>query len=151
MRKRVIGQAWDPEASNDGTGEIIISVFLDDPIEVLAVLVHECIHQTVGIDAQHRKPFKDGMRATGLAGKATATVPSDDLRATLKGWAKSLGKYPHARLDGTKGPKPQTGRMLKWECKKCGLIVRSTQRWADTYPGNWPCPCGDSLTQDLPK
>lgn len=143
-RNRVIGQAFAPDCSADGTSEVIVSVYLDDPVEVLGVLVHECLHHAVGIDAKHGKPFKDGMRAVGLEGKVTATKVGDDLLVHVRNWVEALGAYPHARLDGKKKP-GQVGRMLKWKCQKCGLIVRSTQKWHDTYPNPWPCPCGEQL------
>lgn len=141
--KRTIGEAWNNECSADGSHEIIISVYLEDPVKVLGVLIHETIHVTVGVDKGHRKPFVDCMNAVGLCGKPTATDETEELIAELRTWLTSLGAYPHARLDGHKVKKQNT-RLLKLECA-CGLKIRSTQKWLDAYGHEWPCPCGGTL------
>lgn len=143
-RKRTIGQAWSIDSSSDGVAEIIISLWLDDPIKVLGVLIHEAIHVTVGNAAGHGKPFVDCMKAVGLTGKPTSTGESDELVAELKKWVKVLGPYPHAKLDGS-NQKKQSTRMLKLECADCGCIVRTTQKWIDEHGIDWPCPCSGSL------
>lgn len=142
-KKRTIGQAWSNSCSADNTHEIIISIYLDDPIKILGVLVHEVIHVTVGVDAGHGKSFTDCMKLVGLTGKPTATGESEELVETLRGWVEKLGPYPHAKLDGS-GQKKQSTRLLKMECQ-CGCKIRVTQKWVEEYGTEWPCPCGSEL------
>jgi len=98
---RVIGQCWDPQVSADGTTHVFICPSLDGPTDVLATLLHELIHAAVGVEHQHKKPFRDVARAVGLAGKPTATyaAPGSELHDTLLKIADALGPYPHARID----------------------------------------------------
>lgn len=142
-RKRTVGQAWSNQCSDDGTHEIILSIYLDDPIKVLGVLIHEAIHVTIGVDKGHGKPFVECMKLVGLTGKPTSTGESEELVETLKTWVEKLGPYPHAKLDGAE-QKKQSTRLLKLECR-CGCKVRVTQKWVDEYPTPWDCPCGGSL------
>ena len=145
-KKRRIGEAWHYGCSGDGVHEVIISLYLDDPVKVLGVLIHELVHVTVGVQHGHRKPFADCAKAVGLTKPWTATGESDWLRARLEKWAKQLGQYPHAKLDGSKGEqKKQTTRMLKLECEECGCVVRTSAKWIDEHGEDWPCPCGGTL------
>lgn len=146
-KSRRIGEAWTNKCSDDGAHEIIISLYLDDPIKVLGVLIHEVVHVTVGVEHGHKKPFVDCMKAVGLCGKPTATDETPELMATIKGWLKTLGQYPHAKLDG-KNQKKQSTRLLKLECRGCGCKVRVTQKWIEEYGSKWPCPCGFELEAD---
>lgn len=142
-KTRRIGEAWSNSCSKDGSHEIIISLYLDDPIKVLGVLIHEVIHVTVGVEHGHKKPFTDCMKQVGLDGKPTATGETEELVAKLKRWLDVLGAYPHAQLDG-RNAKKQSTRLLKLECG-CGLKIRTTQKWIDEYGTEWPCPCGGKL------
>lgn len=56
-KSRVIGECWSPMASGDRTIEIIISIALDDALEVLAVLAHELAHAHLPEGTGHRAPF----------------------------------------------------------------------------------------------
>jgi len=149
-KKRVLGQAWSAENSADETHEIIISVYLDDPCEVLATLIHEVVHVVVGHEVGHRKPFVDCMKLVGLEGKATATVASDDLKEKIAKWLPVLGWYPHAKLDGSE-QKKQSTRMIKMECKECGCVVRTSRKWLETFGDEWPCPCEGVLQEVQPE
>lgn len=147
QKKRTIGQAWSTESSEDGVHETIISLYLDDPIKVLGVLIHEVCHHVVGVEQGHGKAFVDCMKAVGLTGKPTATDESDELVRELKKWCKALGPYPHAKLDG-QNQKKQGTRLLKMECADCGCKVRVTAKWIDEYGPEWNCPCGGTLVAD---
>ena len=149
-KKRRIGEAWSNTCSADKSHEIIISLYVFDPAEVLAILVHELIHVTVGVEHGHKKPFTDGMKAVGLEGKPTCTVAGGALLARMPAWIKALGPYPHARLDGRDKGKKDVCRLLLIECP-CGLKIRTTQKWLETYETPWPCPCGGELIQEEPK
>lgn len=146
-KHRVIGQAWSNKASADNTHEIIISIYLDDPVKVLGVLIHEVIHVTIGNDKGHGKAFVDCMKKVGLCGKPTATDESDELKATLAKWVDKLGLYPHAKLDGM-NQKKQSTRLIKLECGECGCKIRTTQKWLDEHGVEWDCPCGGKLVAE---
>ena len=149
--KRRIGECWDKSASADKTTiNIIISMVIDNPLEALDVLAHELVHATVGNEHGHRGPFKTLARAIGLEGKLTATTAGPELEKHLKGIVKTLGKYPHSKIDFD-ARKKQSTRMIKVQCENsmnedCGMIFRTTRRWVDALAAralNFACPiCG---------
>ena len=143
IRKR-LGECWHSKASEDGTREIFITPRLDDGLEVAGVLVHELLHAALPDEAGHKGPFKKGMKALGLEGKATATTPGEELTQRLHKLLKIVGRYPHARLNlALANDKKQGTRMLRRTCNGCGCIIRTTQKWIDAYEGaSWVCPCG---------
>lgn len=97
---RAIGQCWGTETSSDGTANMFICPTLDEPIEVLATLLHELIHAWDNCKNGHKGPFKKLMKEFGLVGKATATTcaPGSDLHKTLASIATELGEYPHKKM-----------------------------------------------------
>jgi hypothetical protein len=140
---KAIGQCWPTELSADQTTEIFISPVLANPIDVLAVLVHEAVHAAVGCKHGHKAPFRRVAVLAGLEGKMTATVASEGLKATLQGWLDSLGIYPHATLSMS-GRKKQSTRLVKCECLSCKMIVRTTQKWLD-QTGAPMCACNGNV------
>ncbi len=145
-RRKRIGEAWCSQQSADGSFEIFISPLLDDPIKVLAVLVHELVHCAVGVDQKHGKRFGALARAVGLEGKMTATTASDELKIKLKKIASEIGKYPHAELKYSNAEPKQSTRMKKLSCQDCGYTVRTTQKWIEV--GLPACPCGSTLSPE---
>lgn len=148
-RKR-IGECWDKTASKDGTFEIMLSPIIDEPILVLATLIHEVVHAVVGLEAGHKKPFIDVAKAVGLVKPWTATSPTPELKAILEEWVSlKLGKYPHAALVGKEAEEKakQTTRLLLLQCD-CGCKVRTTQKWLEQYVEDWPCPCGGIMRRE---
>lgn len=144
-KKRRIGECWDDKASTDRHFEIFISPCLDNPFKVLGVAVHEVVHAVVGLKAGHRKAFGDCATKVGLTKPWTATGESPDLLKIIEEWIKQIGPYPHGALrDKAVDAEKEKGRMLLLECE-CGLKIRSTQKWLDTYGASWPCPCGSRL------
>ena len=137
-----IGSAWRPEASGDKTAEIFISPKLDDPIEVIATLMHELVHVVVGNDAGHRGPFKELALKIGLEGRMTATTASEELKGFIEAVVSELGAYPHAQLTKLQKDK-QTTRMIKCMCE-CGFTCRTTRKWLDTV-GAPTCACGGDM------
>lgn len=142
-KNHAIGQCWTNTASKDKVFELFISPTIDEAQEVLATLIHEAIHATVGLAAGHKAPFKKVAIAAGLEGKMTATFAGPWLRDVMKDWSAKLGPYPHGALDPSKadtsGPKKQSARLIKCECTECGYVVRTTQKWLAT--GEPLCPC----------
>lgn len=137
VKGRVLGQAWCKEASSDKVGQIFISPFLDKtagPQEVLAVLIHEQVHQVVGVKESHNKVFGKCARAVGLEGKLTSTVAGKDLMEVFTKWDKQLGPYPHSKLDSNKSPiKKQSTRLIKCQCTASEYCVRITRKWLEEY------------------
>lgn len=148
--KHAIGQCWPNAASKDAVAEIFISPILDNPEEVLATLLHEAIHATVGCKCGHKGAFKRAAVSAGLEGKMTATVAGPALKETIQGWIEKLGKYSHAALDPAgpnSGPKKQGTRLVKCSCAECGYIVRTTAIWIETGPPICPCNHEDMVVE----
>lgn len=143
-KNRRIGECWSREAATDKTCQIFISPYLIDAGSeqgVISTLIHEVCHAVVGVNHKHDKVFGKCARAVGLEGKLTSTIAGKALLEQTKVWLKSLGKYPHARLDSFKSPvKKQTTRMVKCECDACGYTVRTSRKWIDDA-GAPICPC----------
>lgn len=150
-RKRRIGECWKPEATKDGIPHIFVSPILEEPVIVLAVLLHELIHARHP-GAGHKGVFIDEAKRVGLEAPWTGTAPSDELIEKLKATAQALGDYPHTALVPTeKATKPQTTRMLKTECKSTGYLARMTKKWLDEYgPPLCPC-CGEPMELEAKK
>jgi hypothetical protein len=117
-----------------------VSPEIGDPIEALAILVHELVHAVDDCVSGHRGPFKKLATAVGLVGKMTATTAGDDLRSHLEELATELGPFPHAALQSG-GKKKPGSRLLKCECSDCGYTVRVTAKWLEM--GAPLCPCNE--------
>lgn len=109
-----VGECWSKEASTSSTFEMFISPVLDDPVEVLATLLHEMIHAAVGPEYKHSGPFAKTARAVGLKGKLTATYaePGTELHDALTDIARELGDYPHKAMAPRKKPAQPKGWFL---------------------------------------
>lgn len=134
-----IGELWHAETSTDGTYELIIRADLDQPAEVLAVLVHQLVHSVLPSDAGHGPLFKEAARKIGLDGKLRDAAPSLLMRPLIDNIAEQLGPLPHAALILERGhndkgpadrPKKQSTRMLKAICS-CGYTARISGKWVD--------------------
>jgi hypothetical protein len=144
MRSTRVGECWHGIASSDGAPHVFIHPLISDGVDVAAILVHELVH-ACRPTAKHGPAFKQMAIRLGLTGKMTATVPSDELRASLAEVIEDIGPYPHPQLSGggsSNGPK-QTTRMLKLECPECGYLVRTSSKWLEV--GLPMCPDGDTL------
>lgn len=132
-RTGALGECWADTASADRTMEILVSPVLADPVEVLAVLLHEVAHTTPGA-MNHGAAFAAAAGSVGLkaAGtgrqpwKATALESPSRYVDILEG----LGSYPHATLT-MNGKAKQATLMLKAQCPTCGYTVRLTRKWAN--------------------
>src|SRR5688572_12893102 len=105
-KKRVLGECWTKDASEDKkAAQIFISPAMSDtsaPMGVLATLVHEVVHAVVGHENAHNKVFGKCARSVGLEGKLTSTNASPALIAAFGDWLLVLGQYPHSQLNGMK-------------------------------------------------
>ncbi len=141
-KKRVTGECWPSKKSGDEHFEIFISPTLAQPVEVLGTLIHELVHAAVGLDAGHKKPFRDVAVALGLEGSMTATEVGEELEGRLHDLIAILGKYPHAEIDPTQ-KKIQSTRMLKIQCPSCGWMARTSKKWMEM--GLPTCACGEQM------
>lgn len=134
-----------PKNAGGGVHHIFITPRLSKAGEVLAVLLHELVHAADDCEHQHKGPFVKAVRALGLEGKPTATVPGKALKAELAALAKDLGPYPHKALSPLDVP-TQSTRMLKVECERCGCIARMTRKWLEEV-GAPTCACGGNMEE----
>jgi hypothetical protein len=150
-KKMVIGQAWSPPASEDGSWQIFINPVLISREDVLATLVHEIVHCCLPLGSGHGPKFRALAVAVGLEGKMTATSASPALAKTLKGLKLPTKKYPHSKLSAARpegAPKKQGTRMLKVFCPDCGWTCRATAKWISE--GLPTCHCGAQMEADVP-
>lgn len=139
---KAIGECYAPHVSEDKGTQITISPKIDDAVDVLAILIHELIHASVGLECGHTGAFKRVAKKVGLEGKMKATVAGALLKSALMEIADGLGPYPHSRMLMTTRKK-QTTRMLKVECPGCEYVCRTTQAWLEV--GVPTCPCGEEM------
>lgn len=135
----VLGQAFDPSISADGTYEVCVNPILDDPLHVAEVTVHEMIHVYAGIACGHRGEFARIARAVGLTGPMTSTTAGPALKRTLEECVESLGPYPHAAID-PRNRRKQGTRLLKLACTSCGFTARVSAKWGDRIHSSSTCP-----------
>lgn len=146
-KKKIIGECWDGLCAADGKPQIFISPMLTESVHstettpplataqgVLATLVHELVHATIGTKAKHGPKFKRAMKLVGLEGKPTCTTADASMVERLGRVLMELGPYPHSELKLVRERKVQTTRMHKAECDCCGYAVRLAKKWADFGP-----------------
>lgn len=82
----------------DGFQHITISPFVDDPVLVAAILVHELIHAVMPPDEIHGRRFATAARALGLEAPFTGVTPGPELSRHLASLVRRVGPYPHRAL-----------------------------------------------------
>ena len=143
-----IGQCWSQEVSADRTCEIFVSPELD-AAQAVAVLAHETIHASVGVQCGHRAPFKKLAVAIGLSGPMRATVPCVEFEEAIRAWIAAESIYPHAPLRAATSPTKPGSRLLKARCERCGYTVRVTRQWLDIARPTCPDPGCDSYQESM--
>jgi len=132
-RSGALGQAFPDVASADRAFEIMVAPSLDQPRDVVAVLVSQLCHATNGALSHATVAYQRAAEAMGLTwrGKPTwrHTMAGPDFVSRFGIIIDGLGDYPHAALS-VEGPKTQSTRMLKAICPSCGYIVRVSNKWA---------------------
>ena len=160
--KVILGQTWATWKAKDKINQVFVSPAVADPVEILAILVHEIVHVVDDCVHKHGKEFKKIATAVGLTKKMTEVHVTDELADFLKILVIELGDYPHTALEvrrvrttvgpdgeeitddrGTSGPKQQGTRMIKFECLGCGWTGRSTAKWLRSPP--MPEHCGQPM------
>lgn len=96
LTRRIVGACYP--ADSDGFQHITISPFIDDPVMVAAVLVHELIHAILPSNEAHGRRFVAAAMALGLEGPMTSVTPGPDLHRHLRQIVSRVGPYPHRAL-----------------------------------------------------
>lgn len=109
--KMTVGECFSPKICADGIPQIFVPPRIAESVEVLAILLHELIHASVGNQYGYRKEFSQAVRATGLEGPPTATVVGDKLRPLFVEYITQVGAYPHAAIRPV--PKEKKGSRLR--------------------------------------
>ena len=141
-KKKVLGECFPPECSEDGHFEVFVAPTIGEGVEALEVLTHELVHTAVGTECGHKGEFRVVAKALGLEGKMTSTSAGEILMVRLKQIESELGEYPHAKLTPTQ-KKTQSTRMLKILCPDCQWMARTSQKWIDL--GLPTCCCGGEM------
>jgi len=132
-RSGAVGQCFASAASADQHYEVMVSPVLDDPREVMQVLIHELVHTLPGC-MNHGITFQAAAMSLGLAPGASkgwkATIHSPAFDGMYAQIISGLGAYPHAHLKLGQ-TKKQSTRLLKAVCPCCGYTIRVTKVWAD--------------------
>lgn len=115
-RGRGRGKTFEPSMSADGTTEIFISSFLQEPVEVLTNLTHEMVHASVGLKHGHNEIFGAAAAKVGFINDVKVPEASSHLSGELALIAQELGPYPHAKLSEAVPVNVQTTRLLKCIC-----------------------------------
>ena len=133
-RNGAIGECWADTTSSDGSFNVFISPTLDDPMQVIEVLVHELCHATAGA-MNHGVNFQRVAESMHLMPVGSGSAPWKSTKGTLNfaktygAILKSLGEYPHGALSLTTRKKQGT-RMLLAVCPSCNYKIRLSSYWA---------------------
>jgi hypothetical protein len=162
--RRSLGECWHSTCTMDGTKHIFVTPILGDAEKVLAVLTHELIHAALPDGEKHGPKFKAAMKAIGLEGKPSATVPTRELLDKLEAMAEELGDYPNPALkpEEQKERKPQAKKSFKMFCehkrgcdKKCQILDKavgtdySISVTRKALKQGFPlCPCGHEMVME---
>lgn len=113
---------------------------------ILSILAHELVH-ACGISG-HGKEFRKLGMFVGLEGKMSSSTANESLQAFFERIITKLGSMPHANITNSMPRlKPDTCRMFKCSCGKCGYTVRISRKWIGF--GVPKCPvCDRDLEKD---
>ena len=137
-RSKNIGECWHSSASEDKGREIWIRPDQTNTLSVLGTLVHELCHAALPDGTGHKKAFADLGRSMLLVGKPTQMTGGDDFAVFWADFIKKNGEYPQPKFLAARIEPKQTTRNLKFECDDCGMIFRTSAKWADDVTA---CPC----------
>jgi hypothetical protein len=93
-----IGECWPTVLALDNVNHIFITPTLDEPVQILEVIVHELVHAIDDCNHKHGQEFKLIATKIGLEGPMRATTAGATLSIELHRVAKLLGKFPHKKL-----------------------------------------------------
>lgn len=96
-KKNIIGVCHASWMTMDGINEIYITPLVTEPVDVIALLVHELIHAVDDCKSSHGPGFQKISRA--LRCTDNRHVPLNEWRETVERYramARQLGRYPRA-------------------------------------------------------
>ena len=148
---KALGETIYPYDGEDVTEEdffpVTIHVRCDikDPVHILGVLVHECIHAFKNIKG-HGKDFKREAMRVGFEKPITQYHPSPELVSTCENIYKKLGEFPGKAVHIHKVEKERKTNMVIFFCPECGFEVKTNKKTFEKYGQGIPtCPCGAKM------
>jgi len=138
LRSKHIGECWHSSASEDAGREIWIRPDQTDAMSVLGTLVHELVHAALPDGTGHKGPFKKLGEALLLVGKPTHMTGGEDFAAIWQTFVEKTGAYPQPKFMAAHAKKKQQQSVQKFECDECGMVFRTSLKWADSVT---ECPC----------
>jgi hypothetical protein len=114
------GECWDPTAVPDAVPQLFISPTMDQPVDVLGVVLHELIH-AAGYKG-HGRAFQKIAFGVGFVPPASTTPFGPELEARLHTLAAQLGPYPHVALTALARSRNDS-RLRLYECA-CDPVVK---------------------------
>ena len=118
---------------------------IKDPVQILGVLVHECIHAFMNIK-NHGKDFKHVALGVGFEKPITKYYPSSALISRLEDIYKKLGEFPGKAVHIHKIEKEKKKNMVVFFCPECGFEVKTNKKMFEKHGRGIPtCPCGAKM------
>ncbi len=132
---------------------IHINCTIKDPVEMLEVLVHECIHAFYGIHG-HKKDFGAIAKRVGFEKPYRENHPGEDLKDKCLNVYQELineyGEFPGKPIVIHKERKEGKKNSIVLFCPSCGYEVRVTKKMFEKYENQFPtCVCGTKMGQVL--
>lgn len=148
---RALGETIYPydgeDVSIDDFFPVTIHVRCDikDPVQILGVLVHECIHAFMNIKG-HGKDFKHEAMRVGFETPITRYHPSPALVSTCENIYKKLGEFPGKAVHIHKVEKEKKTNTVIFFCPECGFEVKTNKKMFEKHGQGIPtCPCGAKM------
>lgn len=142
-KRRVLGVCRMAGMASDRVPQIYINPTITEvggADGILSTLTHELVH-ACGING-HGKEFRKLGMFVGLEGKMASSTANESLQQYFERIISKLGLFPHASLSNAMPMlKPDTCRMFKCSCGKCGYTVRIARKWISV--GVPRCPACD--------
>lgn len=156
-RSTAIGETITPKP--DAPAEYLfpttihIRVSIEDPVEILGVLVHEFIHAFYNIHG-HGKDFGKHAKRVGFCRPFTKYYPSEDMVLKLKDLYNEMiihfGEWPGKPIKITpKEEKEKQKNTYVLFCPECGYEVRVSRKIFEKHNQGLPtCVCGAKMARD---
>ena len=133
---------------------IHINCTIKDPIEMIEVLVHECIHAFKGIKG-HGKQFAEVAREVGFEKPYTKNHPSqflvDNCTSIYNQLKEKYGDFPgKAIVMKPQEKKEGQKRIIMLFCPACGMELKADRKMFEKHGQKCPtCSCGARMAVDL--